>query len=345
MDANRLEKSRRLAGDEARLSVGIILLPRFTLCAFANFVDVFRLAADEGDRSRPILCRWRVIAANMRPVAASCGVQVQPQDTFGNPRDFDYIAVVGGLIDEADQLDPQMVKFLRQAAAQGVPLIGLCTGTFALHRAGLMDGYRGCVSWLHDQAFLAQFEGLKVVRDQIFVVDRDRLTCSGGAGTAHLAAFLVDRHIGRAPATKSLNIMMIGKAADGATPQPAMTLGFETDDPLVRRALLLMQQNIDMPLAVAEIARHMNTRRRRLERHFREALGLSPLEAFTEMRLQFARQILEKSDATIAEVAVESGFCDAAHFSRAFKRRYGCTPGSVRARPRKAGDTTALALA
>ncbi|ACP26385.1 transcriptional regulator, AraC family [Sinorhizobium fredii NGR234] len=315
---------------DVRLTVGFVLLRRFTLCAFANFVDVLRLAADEGDRSRPIQCRWSVIAADMRPVSASCGVSIQPQEPFGNPRRFDYIVVVGGLLDEVARSDEQIDEFLQKAAAAGVPLVGLCTGTFTLHRAGLMDGYRGCVSWFHHQDFLSQFDGLKPVSDQIFVVDRDRLTCSGGASTAHLAAFLVDRHIGKAQATKSLNIMMISGAEEGGAPQPGLTLDFKTKDPLVRKALLLMQQNLDTPLPVAEIASHLNVGKRRLERHFREELGSSPLVAFIDMRLLLARHLLANTDKSIALIAAESGFCDASHLSRLFRRRFADTPQQFR---------------
>ncbi|WP_203425788.1 GlxA family transcriptional regulator [Sinorhizobium sp. BG8] len=321
-----MANGRRRSGDEARLSVGIVLLHRFTLCAFANFVDVLRLAADEGDRSRPIQCRWSVIAADMKPIAASCGVYLQPQEPFGDPKRFDYVVVVGGLIDEMEHPNRKLEAFLQQAATAGVPLVGLCTGTFTLHRAGLMEGYRGCVSWFHHQDFLSQFDGLKPVSDQIFVVDRDRLTCSGGTGTAHLAAFLVDRHIGKAQATKSLNIMMISGAEDERAPQPGLTLDLETKDPLVRRALLLMQQRMDTPLSVADIARHLNTGKRRLERHFRDAIGLSPLAAYLEIRLLLARHILEKTDKTIAAIAVECGFCDSSHLSRNFRRRFATTP-------------------
>src|SRR5690606_41977781 len=62
---------------------------------FANFVDVLRLAADDGDRSRPILCDWAVLSDNMSPVTSSCGVVVQPHERLGDPRKFDYIVVVG----------------------------------------------------------------------------------------------------------------------------------------------------------------------------------------------------------------------------------------------------------
>ena len=75
-----------------------------------------------------------------------------------------------------------------------------------------MQGYRACVSWFHHEDFLEQFDGLEPVSDQIFVVDRDRLTCSGGVSSAHLAAFIVERHLGRARAAKSLHIMIIDEA-------------------------------------------------------------------------------------------------------------------------------------
>lgn len=311
---------------DARLAVGFVLSWRFTLCAFANFVDVLRLAADEGDRSRPIRCRWSVMAPDMRPIPSSCGVTVQPQETFGDPTRFDYIVVVGGLIEEMERNDEQIDAFLRQAAAVGVPLVGLCTGTFVLYRAGLMKGYRGCVSWFHHEDFLSQFDGLRPVSDQIFVVDRDRLTCAGGASTAHLAAFLVERHVGKAPATKSLHIMMIPDAEKGETPQPGFALDFQTSDPIVHKALMLMQQCLDMPLSVGQIARQLHVGKRRLERRFRDALGCSPFAAFMELRLALVRHLLETSGKSVASIAAESGFCDSSHLSRMFRRRFSITP-------------------
>ena len=83
----------------ARLNVGFILARHFTLSAFANFVDVLRLAADEGDRSNQIICGWRVLSPTMQPIASSCGVAVQPEERLGDPGRFDYLVVVGGLVD------------------------------------------------------------------------------------------------------------------------------------------------------------------------------------------------------------------------------------------------------
>lgn len=318
------------ADDAPRLRVGFLLTPRFTLCAFANFVDMLRLAADEGDRSRQIRCRWRVVSAGMNPVPSSSGIAVQPDERLGDPSRFDYIAVIGGLIDANEPLDPEYAAFLHRAAAAGVPLIGVCTGAFSLHRAGLMDGYRCCVSWFHHADFLEQFEGLDPVSDRIFVVDRDRLTCSGGASSAHLAAFLVDRHVGTAAARKSLHIMIIDEALAADRPQPGLPIELSTSDPLVRRAMLAMQQSIATPRSVSALAERLGVSRRKLERHFRDALGLTPAEADKRIRIAQARLLLQSTAHSITRIAAETGFCDASHLIRVFRDQTGITPQTFR---------------
>jgi transcriptional regulator GlxA family with amidase domain len=323
---------RARAGEPApRLSVGFILARRFTLCAFANFVDVLRLAADEGDRSRPILCEWTVLSDTMNPVASSCGVLVQPNERLGDPRRYDYVVVVGGLIDEIPNLSPEYTRYLQRAAAAKVPLVGVCTGAFILHRAGLMDGYRCCVSWFHHADFLEQFDGLKPVSDQIFIADRDRLTCSGGASSAHLAAYLVEKHVGRAQSRKSLHIMIIDDALRAEKPQPGIPLDLTTDDALVKKALLLMQQYIDAPLSAAEIARRLGGNRRLLERRFQRAVGMAPTLAYKIMRLEHAEFLLRHTGQSVTEIATSTGFCDSSHFIRAFRERRGTTPAKFRA--------------
>ncbi|MDD9908598.1 MAG: GlxA family transcriptional regulator [Ahrensia sp.] len=314
------------------LKVGFILARRFTLSAFANFVDVLRLAADEGDRSRPMRCSWRILSATMDPVVSSCGIPVQPDQHLGDPHEFDYVVVVGGLVPAIQDLNPDYIVYLKSAARANVPIVGVCTGAFILHRAGLMDGYRCCISWFHHDDFLEQFEGLIPVSDQIFIVDRDRLTCSGGASSAHLAAYLVDRHVGQAAARKSLNIMIIDEAQMPETPQPGLPFEFATSDKLIRKALHLMRQNVATPLTVGQLSKHLRTSRRTLERHFSGALQQSPAEAGLSVRLNVARHLLESTDHSVTRIAAATGFCDASHFSKVFRTREGETPLSYRQR-------------
>lgn len=317
------------------LKVGFILARQFTLSAFANFADVLRLAADEGDRSRPIRCSWRVVSATMNPVVSSCGIPVQPDERLGDPEKFDYVVVVGGLIPAIEELNPDYIAYLTRAAEANVPIVGVCTGAFILHRAGLMEGYRCCVSWFHHNDFLEQFEGLIPVSDQIFVVDRNRLTCSGGASSAHLAAYLVDRHIGQAAARKSLNIMIIEEAKTPENPQPGLPIEFVTSDKLVRKALHLIRQNVATPMTVDQLAKRLKVSRRLLERHFAEALQMSPAEVGTSVRLNVARHLLNDTNQTVTHIAAATGFCDASHFSKVFRTREGDPPESWRQKNRE----------
>ncbi|PWE30612.1 AraC family transcriptional regulator [Maritimibacter sp. 55A14] len=327
-----IKRQSPAASNLPRLRVGFVLTRRFTICAFANFVDVLRLAADEGDRSRPILCSWKVLSASMTPVVSSSGISVQPEEPLGDPRRFDYIVVIGGLMEELERLSPEYTAFLQRAAAYKIPLVGVCTGAFVLHRAGVMQGHRCCVSWFHHNDFLEQFEDITPVSDQIFVVDRGRLTCSGGTSSAHLAAFLVDRHIGHAAAQKSLAIMMIDEAMAAERPQPGVPLELTTDDPVVRRALLLLHQALEAPPNTAALAWRLKVSPRTLERRFASALGMTPFEAGKRIRLAHAERLLRGTDRSITRIAHETGFSDVSHFIRVFKAVYDTTPEVWRAR-------------
>lgn len=314
----------------SRLRIGFILARQFTLCAFANFVDILRLSADEGDRSRPIHCRWNVLSATMLPITSSCGVSVTPDRSIGNPTDYDYIVVVGGLIDEVESLSNGDVQFLKQAALLNIPLCGVCTGAFLLHKAGLMEGYRCCVNWFHHNDFLEQFEGLRPVSEQTFIVDRDRLTCSGGVGSAHLAAHLVDRHLGAATARKSLHIMVIDHQLEDDHLQPGIPLEFSTDNLIVKRAILIMQETLSEPITISKLCCRLGVGRRTFERYFLEEIKLTPNVVYKRIRLDKASILLTSTDISIVDIAIGTGFCDASHFIRSFKNVFGTTPALFR---------------
>lgn len=320
---------------QKRLRIGFLLAGRFTLSAFANFVDVLRLAADDADKSRPILCEWSVLSHDQAAIRSSCGVRVQPDTWLLDAGTYDYLVVVGGLIGDHSALGPEAITYLKSAAAKKVPLIALCTGVFILQEAGLLKGYRCCVSWFHHQDFIDRFESETPISDQIFVVDRDRMTCSGGHGAAHLAAFIVQRHIGQAAAIKSLNIMMIENALSGEQPQPGQQLTRRASDPLVRRAVLRMQQNIELPRTIDELARDLQVARRTLERRFQADLGRSPQKIYTELRLDKAMSRLETTQDPITAIALACGFCDASHLVRTMKAERDVTPTQYRRQHRQ----------
>lgn len=326
----------RPPGDSATskpsLRVGLILADNFTLSAFALFTDHLRLAADEGDLSRPVRVRWSVMSPDDTPIRASCGVMVNPTDRLIDAKGLDYVVVVGGLLHAGRQIDAAVSRYLRSAAAAGATLVGLCTGSFILCREGLMAGRRSCVSWYHYQDFLEAFPDQPVVADRLFLDDGDRITCAGGAGTADLAIHLIERHLSRAVAQKASQVLLFDRARAGSDAQPHPPLSQLFTDPRLRRATLIMEQHLADPVSIADIAARLGLSARQFERLCKATVGLSPGLLYRQLRLRFAHWLVENTDRSITDIALDAGFADASHFSRQFKQRYGLSPSMQRLR-------------
>lgn len=319
---------------EPKLRVGFLLAPRFTLTAFAGFVDALRLAADEGDRSRALLAQWAILDTNAGPVASSCGATVAPTAALEAPERYDYLVVVGGLLHGGQRVPSRLTNFLREAAAAGVKLVGLCTGSFILARAGLLDGHLACVSWFHREEFAAEFPHCRLITNQMFVVDRDRLTCAGGTSVVHLAAHLIERSIDRASAVKALRIMIEEQPLPSRTLQPEQVMSVRSRDSVVRKAMLLIEQQLQSPAPIEELCEPLGIGRRQLERRFQQDVGLSPAEYRSKLRIERARWLLQNTDLDITDVCFECGFQDGASFSRFVRKELQMSPRQLRqARP------------
>src|SRR6201993_207224 len=320
------------------LRVGVILAQHFTLSAFAVFVDHLRLAADEGDRSRPLHVQWSIMASRAESVPASCGVSLEPTSGFLPPDSLDYVVVIGGILHAGPQVDEATMRYLREVGSTTLPLIGICTGSFALCRAGVMKGRRSCVSWSHYQAFLEACPAHEVIADRLFLVDGLRITCAGGAGAAALATFLIEQHLGRALAQKASQVLLFDRPRSGSEAQPHPPMSEVVAEPRVRRALLLMEQNLARPIAIAAVAAELGLSARQLERLCRQHVGMGPASLYRQLRMRYANWLIEKTDPTLPHIANEAGFADCAHFSRQFKAAYGLSPTSRRLQPPRPGN-------
>lgn len=316
----RPEKQKRQA-----LRIGVVLLEQFTLNAFSGFVDALRLAADRGGRSRQILCGWEIMSPH--PVRASCGLGVAAAGELKDPSSFDYVAIAGGN-GYLDRRQPHWLDaYLLQAARGGIPLIGLCTGTFNIARAGLMTGYQACVHWNVLEAFREEFPHIDARPDRIFVDAGERITCAGSAGATDLALHLITRHCGPEKAQQSLRHMMLPGARPSSFPQAHFYADLQSvRDTRVRRAVHIMEQCLNEPTDIEMIAHGVGLSTRQLQRRFLSALGLSPAAYYRELRLKYGAWLLAHTDIPISAIANQSGFADGAHFSREFSKRFEVTP-------------------
>jgi transcriptional regulator GlxA family with amidase domain len=318
-----------------RVKVGFVLARAFTLSAFALFVDTLRLASDEADQSGRIYADWEVLGSNGLLVKSSCGVQVAPTSQFVDPCLFDYVVVVGGLLNTELPVDDDTVSYLKRVAAKEVPLIGICTGTFILAACGLMRSHQTCVSWLHYKEFRRRFPDHEVRADRLFNLDRARGSCAGGSSAADMAALIVRRHISERAEKNALEVLQIEKARSSLDVQPRRPLLIESGDHRLRAVMIMMENNIEKIISIAKLAAYVGLSRRQLERLFMKETNNSPAIMYKRIRLDQAKRLLMQTKAPIIEIAVEVGFENASHFSRLFRQIYGKPPSEFRARAQR----------
>ncbi len=321
------------AAEPPPLHVGFVLMPNFTLTPLAGFIDTLRLAADEGDRSRPRKCRWTVLSHDLQPVRASCGTLMPPWEKLGDPARFDHVVVAGGLLAPVGRsmLDESRLAFLHAARRARRSVIGICTGSFALVEAGLIaPGGECCVSWYHHQDLLDRHPDVIPISDRLWIRRGQITTCAGGTATIDLAAALIRERLGDAVAQKSRHILVAGSPRQSASPQPHPPIAVRARDWRVRRAVLVMEQHISDPLGGEELAQRLAISRRQLERLFRRDFQVS-LQLFArDLRLSHAVWLLAHSEAQITEIAGQCGFSDTPHLDRCFRQAFGMPPSTAR---------------
>ena len=267
---------------------------------------------------------------DLRKITSSSGVAIEPWETYREPAEFDYIVVVGGLLSETLHGNQHIIDYLKRVDRAHIPIIGLCTGSFAMIRAGLMQNRRCCVSWFHHKDLTDRFTDVIPVADQLFVDDGDRITCAGGAVAADLAAYIIERHLGQSWARKSLRILVMDSPRPANAPQPQPTSDYQVKNKSVVRALLLMEQNLSRPLSTDEIASRLNISKRQLERLFVHDTGESLQKFYRAIRLSYGLWLLQNTPRSITDIAQECGFADTAHFSRAFRTVFAKRPTEYR---------------
>jgi transcriptional regulator GlxA family with amidase domain len=299
--------------------------------AFSGFIEALRHAADVGDLSRHIWCSWTVMSHDSTPIKASCGLEVRPWETFKNPREFDYIVLVGGLVNSLSNVPPQLTEYLKQAVQAGVTLIGLCTASFLLAQSGLLNNRRCCVHWYHYQEFRDHFPDALPVIDELFIEDKGIITSPGGTASIDLALYLVARHFGNDRVVKVLRHLILdwNRPMDHAQ-VPYLGDSIELIDHRVRRATIYMEKNINTILSTDQVAKEVGISNRQLKRLFLTSLRDSPMGYFRKLRLRRAHWLLHHTNISITEIALECGFTDSSHLAKRYKEFFGYQPSQTR---------------
>jgi transcriptional regulator GlxA family with amidase domain len=219
---------------------------------------------------------------------------------------------------------------LADLGERGVSLGALCTGAYALMSAGLLDDYRCTVHWEDMSALHAEFPRVKFT-DELFVIDRDRLTCTGGTAPLDLMLHLVGDRLGRNLAAQVSAQFILERIRSASDHQPIPVdarIGFSRAELI--EVVRLMEANIEEPLSLEELARLVRLSQRHLQRMFKVYLDVSPTHYYLSLRLRRARDLLRTTDASIARVTSVCGFQSPCHFSKAYRAQFGYAPSRER---------------
>ncbi|CAB5562652.1 L-rhamnose operon regulatory protein rhaS [Pseudomonas putida] len=275
---------------------------------------------------RPLF-RTVVVAATPEPVTASNGMRVLPDHGIADAPALDALFVVGANPIANDRDSRRLIDWLRQLARQRVPLGGICTGSYLLARAQLLKGYRCTIHWEDIEALKERFPGI-VISNQLYELDRDRYTCSGGVAAMDMMLQLVARlPDGQAIAAKAAELLLCDRVRGERDRQrvPLRTrLG--NAQPKLSQVVAIMEANLEEPLGLEELATLNEVTVRQLERLFHKYLQRTPSQYYLELRLSRAREMLLRSDAQVREIALACGFTSPAHFSKSYSRFFGLSP-------------------
>ncbi|MGM0544925.1 MAG: GlxA family transcriptional regulator [Pseudomonadota bacterium] len=311
----------------SRRRVAFVLLPGFSLLAHASALEPLQMA---NQLSGQMLYHTVTLSMNSEPVRSGAQLSVLAEHALENPLGPLDLLLVCAPTPLPYALPAKLNEWLRGHLGRGVKLGGLAGGSEVLARCGLLEGYRATLPWQRFDAF-AQAYPQVTLSQQLFEIDRDRLSCAGGTAAMDMMLTLIGEHHGARLAEQVSEQFVCDRIrlADERQHVPLRSRLGHAPQSLVD-AVTLMEVNIEEPLSTLELAEHLGISRRQLERLFKKYLQAVPSRYYLDLRLQEARKQLRESDRAVGDIAFATGFSSGAHFSTAYRHHFGMTPREER---------------
>jgi len=299
-----------------------VLLENFTLLSFAAAVDCLRLANRMSGKQ---LYAWRVIGEGGETVRSSTGTVFHLDGDLEDMHRDDALVLCGGA-DVQQSTTKRLLAWLRREARKGLTMGGLCTATYALARAGLLDGKRATIHWENQDSFAEEFDEVDLTKS-VFTIDGNRITTAGGTSSIDLFLQVIANEHGEELATAVADQQIYSSIrTDQDTQRLSVPTRIGVRHPKLSQVIQMMEQNIEEPISPSILAKDVGMSTRQLERLFRRYLNRSPKRYYMELRLQKARNLLMQTDMSVINVALACGFASPSHFSKCYRAHYETTP-------------------
>jgi transcriptional regulator GlxA family with amidase domain len=320
-----------IAEPPPRQRYAFLTLPQYSSIALSSAIETLRMANRVLGHDA---YEWTLVSESGEPVAASNGLALaptRPLEQIGEP----HLVFVCGGVDVRRTVTPGLLALLRRLAQRRVPLGSLCTGGYVLAKAGLLDRRKAVIHWEDLPALREEFPGIEL-SEQVYCIDRDRYTCSGGIAPMDLMLHLIGSRHGDAAAA-AIGEQFIVERIRGLRDRQRVPLQAHLGafHQHLIQAAEVMEAHLEEPLSLDAVADHVGVSRRQIERLFKRHLGMAPSKYYLEARLRRARTLLLQTGLSVMEIAVACGFESPPHFSRCYRSHFGCTPSAERVAARQ----------
>lgn len=304
------------------IPVTFVLLHNFSLIAFSSAIEPLRIANQLAGRA---LFEWTILSENGEAVTCSNGLTVRVDGPIGDTKPRAMVFVCGGVEPEKSAARP-VADWLRAQWRSGRTVGGLCTGAYALAKAGLLEGRSFTLHWENLPPFAAIYPRLKPL-EQLYCIDDRILTCAGGAAATDLFIEIVARNHGARLGDAVLKMCLHGQQRPADLQQRlsvSSTLGIR--NPVLVSVIRTFESDLEADIDLTELANSLGTSRRHIERMFLRYVGTSPKRYLRQLRLERSRALLTETDMPVNDIAFACGFTNTNAFSKSFRQKYGVAP-------------------
>jgi transcriptional regulator GlxA family with amidase domain len=272
------------------------------------------------------------------PLALASGVTVDVQRAI-ETIDASDILIVPSVYFGPDGwkrgLYPKTIEWIGRMHAAGAILCSACQGIFLLAETGLFDGHDSTVHYMSAEHFAALYPAIPIHPERPLMISgpREELLSSGASVAWHdLVLHLVARYAGSAAAQDVARAFALQWHHEGFSPYVVFSGKSDHGDAEIGSAQKWLTRNFSVANPVEEMMKRSKLAERTFKRRFANATGLAPIAYVQRLRIEDAKERLERSEAPVDEISWRVGYEDPAFFRRLFKRTTGLAPAAYRKR-------------
>lgn len=275
---------------------------------------------------------FRILTADPGPIASNLGFTIDVTDDLSFAEEADLVVVTPVPRSAWLSVDRRVAGAVRRAVDRGAWVLSVCSGSFVLAAAGVLDGRRATTHWMYSDAMRELYPAIDVDPDVLYVQDGRIITSAGTAAGLDACLHLLRQELGAEMTNRIARRMVVPPQRDGGQAQ-----FIDRPVPQVQSLSLApvsdwMLDNLRRELTVDQLAAKAHMSPRTFARRFKADFGATPAAWLARQRIIHAQRLLERTDLGLDRIADESGFGSAAVLRQNFARVLGTTPTAYRAR-------------